>query len=127
VTHTRIKGNEKKEVMRLYSAIVLQALDDIEDLKDGPRMWEEINDFLLSEYGQGILDVIGVDYQKIDVEYKLSEKVEAYKKFMREYAIGLKDVELARHLQWSVRKVMYWRKRLGLPEHGSKRKKVETN
>jgi len=121
MVRTRIKGNEKKEVKRLYSAIVLQALSDINDLNDGPKMWEEINKFLLSDYGQCMLDVSGITYQNIDDKYKLSEKVKMYKDFMRAYEIGLKDVDLARHLQWDVDKVIYLRRRLDLPEYGTKK------
>ena len=122
--HPRIKGNEKKEVKMLYTAIISQALSDIKSRKNGPKMWEEINKFLLSDYGQDMLAILGVNYQNINAKYKLSEKVKMYIDFMRAYEIGLKDVDLASYLQWDISEVIYMRKRLDLPEYENVAEKV---
>jgi hypothetical protein len=106
------QGLEKEEVRKVYALIVKQALDDAEKLE----FYEDIYSFFNSNWGQTCLGVLEIDFAEIDKKYNITAHFKEYREFFNQYKIGLRDVELARALDWDVRKVMYWRRKMGLPE-----------
>ena len=106
----------KRDVKTMYAAIVNQAISDM----NNPEMYQEIYEFFVSNHGKGMLEVLGIDFRIIDEKFQVTEKAKLYRQFMKAYNIGLNDIELARHLKWEYRQVVYWRKKFNLPEHTGK-------
>ncbi|MDD3021830.1 MAG: hypothetical protein PHX61_12755 [Alphaproteobacteria bacterium] len=112
------QGHEEKEVKQVYALIVKQALDDASKLK----YYEDIYSFFNSHWGQTCLDVLEIEFATIDEKYQITQHHNEFKEFFNQYKIGLKDIELARSLNWDVQKVIHWRRKFKLPEANKLRK-----
>lgn len=106
------KGLEETEVKKVYALIVKQAIDDAHK----PEYYEDIYSFFNSRWGQTCLDVLGIEFTEIDKRYNITANFKEYRDFLRQYKIGLKDIELARVLNWDYRKVKKFRQLFGLTE-----------
>ena len=106
------QGHEEQEVKQIYALIVKQALDDANKLE----FYEDIYSFFNSNWGKTCLDVLEIDFATIDAKYNITQHHKEFKEFFNQYKIGLRDIELARALNWSTQKVVYWRRKFKLTE-----------
>ena len=111
----------KQDVKRLYAGILAQAVTDLEHPNPAAKeltMRLEVEDFLRSDWGRSIMDVLDLDYTTVANRMNLAGKIEELHRFYRLVKLGRTDDAIAKEMALSPAKVALWRwDILGLRKH----------
>ena len=109
----------KQDVQRVYAGIISQMVTDLEHPTEKElSMRLDVYDFLHSDWGKTVLDVLELDYETIDKRVKLTEKMNELHGFYRLVKLGLTNDAIAQQMRLKPEKVAKWRwDILGLRKH----------
>ena len=118
----------KRDVQVIYAGIISQMVTDLEHPNPTAKelsMRLDVYDFLHSDWGKTVLDVLELDYETIDKRVKLTDKMDELHSFYRLVKLGITNDAIAQQMRINPVTVAKWRwDILGLRKHKGRKPEV---